>query len=525
MSEEWQPAEHGTDNRGLQQRVARGIFWAIADNWGRQLVGLLVFFVLVALLTPVDFGLVALATVFVAFAQIFVDQGMGDALVQRRQVTPEHIDTAFWVSLLTGVLLTVAGIVLAIPIAALMGEPELRPILQVLSFIFVLTALSSVQIGLLRREMAFRSLALRALFGIVGGGLVGIAMAFMGSGAWALVGQQLTTAALSTLTLWRVSPWRPSRRLSAEHFRELFSFGINVVGTDFLNFLSRYMDNLLIGIVLGTGPLGIYSVGYRILEATGAVLVGIARKVAFPAFARLQHDRERMKRAFFRVSRASGLIIIPGYVGLALVAPELIAAMFGGVWLESGPVAAVLFMIGPVLGIQSFSSGLLYAAGHPEVVFRFRLVTTVTNVVGFAVAVQYGILAVAAAFVLRGYLLMPLNLYWVSKYAGVRTREYLAQLAGIATSTVAMAAAVLLVKFTLLGRTSDELLLAAEIASGAVVFVAVVLVIERSLVREIRDVTRQVVAGRRPGGGRGNGRRRRLQQVDPAMAAVRDDDV
>ena len=175
MTVAWLPAQHGEDNRNLQRRAARGTLWAMVDNWGRQLLQLVVFVVLARLLVPDDFGLVALAVVFVALATLFVDQGLGDAIIQRPTLTREHIDTAFWAALTLGAGLTVAGVVLAVPIAALLNEPRLEPVLQALSATFLLTGFAAIPTGVLRREMRFRSLAMRTLLSIAGGGLVGIA--------------------------------------------------------------------------------------------------------------------------------------------------------------------------------------------------------------------------------------------------------------------------------------------------------------------------------------------------------------
>lgn len=495
MSGEWQPAAHGAKRGGLQARVARGLTWTMLDIWGRQVLNLVVFLILARLLTAADFGLVALATVFVAFVQLVVDQGLGDAIIQRREVKRSHIDTAFWVAVATGVLLTAIGLALAAPIAALLGEPRLSPILQVLSLTFVLSAMNSIQIALLRRELAFRSLAIRSIVAAAGGGAVGIGLAFLGFGAWALVGQLVASAALSVLTLWRVSPWRPGLRASRRDFRELFSFGINVMGSDVLNFLSRNTDNLLIGVFLGTTPLGFYAVGYRILEVSQTALIQVTRKVTFPAFSRLQDDKERMRRAYFRVTRAAAVIILPGYVALALVAPELTRVLFGDRWAPAGPVAAILFLIGPVLSVQAFSNALLNAAGQPNVVFRFRLVSTVANVTGFAIAVQFGILAVAAAFVARGYLLMPLNLYWQGRYGHVPVRAFLLQLRGTALATLAMAAAVLLVKVAIGTRVSEVALLLVEVGVAVVTLVITLRLVERELLHEVMAVAAQAIPG------------------------------
>lgn len=495
MTEGWLPAEHGTDNRDLRRRVARGLIWTLADSWGRQLLGLAIFVVLANLLFQVDIGLVALAAVFVNFAQIFVDQGLGDALVQRRVLQRAHLDTAFWISLGMGGALAVGGILLAIPLAALLDEPALEPILQVLSLSFVLYALSSVQTAILRRELNFRSLAIRSLLATIGGGIVGIGMAYLGYGPWALVGQQLTQAGLAVVTLWAVSPWRPGLHFSPPHFGELFRFSRNVVASDIVTFFSRNTDNFLVGAVLGTFQLGIYAVGFRILEATGALLIGVSRRIAFPALSRLQHDPERLKRAFFRLTRLSGLVIIPGYIGLALVAEELVIVLFGQRWAESGPIAAILFLLGPVLALNSFGNALLNASGHPGVVFRFRLITTVANVIGFFVAVfAFGTLtAVAVAFTLRGYLLLPLSIYWQRRYAGIPMLEYARQMSGITLATGVMVVAVLAVKLVIGDDVGSAALLLGEVIAGIVAFALALLVVDRRVVREAFEVGGQAL--------------------------------
>jgi len=363
VSGQWLPAEHGSEKGALQAKVAHGLKWTLIDTWGTQLLGLLIFVFLARLLDQIAFGLVALAAVFVTFAQLFVDQGMGVALIQRRVLTRSQIDTAFWVAVVTGTMLTLLGIVLAAPLATLLGEPALAPILQVLSLSFVLAAFDSIQVALMRREMRFRSLAIRKLSAVAGGGAVGLVMAFAGFGAWALVGQQLASAAIAVIALWTVSPWRPGLRISRSDFRELFSFGLNVVGGDVLNFLSANVDRLLIGAYLGAGPLGFYAFGYRILDTGQSMLVNFARKLAFPIFSRLQHDQERLRRAYARVSRALSIVILPGYIGLALVAQEAIVVIFGQRWAASGPVAAVLFLIGPVQTVQLFSRRAAHRRG------------------------------------------------------------------------------------------------------------------------------------------------------------------
>lgn len=495
MTDSWLPSEHGTDNQNLQRRVARGVTWTIVDNWGRQFLQLAVFIVIANLLMPEEFGLVALAMAFVMLAQLFVDQGMGDALVQRQQVSREHLDTAFWAAMLLGTLLFLVGLVVAVPIGQLLNEPELTPLLQALSFSFVLTGAAAVPMALLRRELRFRSLALRTLFSIAGGGVAGITLAVMGYGAWALVGQQLVAAGLSVVALWRASSFRPSRRFSAQHFRELLGFGANVVGSDLMLYVTRYTDNLLIGVFRSTQELGVYAVGYRILDSANSILVGIARKITFPALSRLQHDPERAKRAYFRVTRLSATAILPAYIGLSLVSPELIPLIFGGQWLESGPVAAVLFLVGPAYTFQGFGTALLMAVGRPDVVLRFRLINMVTTVIGFLLAVPFGIVAMAASFVIRGYLMVPVQLYLQRRYAGISSGEYLRRLAVPSLATVLMAGVVLGVRLALSDQLGVVELLLAQILAGSLTYLVALLILGRSLLSELLSVAGHALPG------------------------------
>src|SRR5688572_7347173 len=177
----------------LRQKAAKGIFWSVIQKWGRAAISILTFVVLSRLLAPEAFGLVALATVFTVFMELFLDQGFGAAIVQRSELEPEHLDTAFWINIVTGILMTIGLIAASGFIASIFEEPRLAPVLRWLSIIFILSSLSSTQISILQRKLAFKSLATRSLVATAVGGVVGMTMAFAGFGVWSLVGQDLVT--------------------------------------------------------------------------------------------------------------------------------------------------------------------------------------------------------------------------------------------------------------------------------------------------------------------------------------------
>ena len=498
---DWLPAEHGADEKALQGRVARGLTWMLVDSWGAQLLALVFFVILARLLTASDFGLVALAIVFINLAHLVIDQGLGDALVQRPVLTRRHVDTAFWVLLAGAVVLTVVAIVLAGPVARLLGQPGLEPVIQALTVTFVFVAAADVQMAMLRREMRFRQLALRRLVATLGAGVLGIALAFAGAGVWSLVVQQIASVVISAVVLWTVSPWRPARQFALSDYRDLAPMGRRMLGSELLHFTSRNIDNLLIGTFLGTAALGLYSIAYKLLDTGTQLMINATSKLAFPVFARLQMQRERLTRAYVRMTRTLALVTMPGYIGLALVASEAIVVVFGEQWAPSAQPAALLFLAGPVLAVQLLSGSLLNAVGRADVTLRIRLITTLVNIAGFLVAVLVfrDITAVAAAYTIRAYALLPLILYWLKRHGGIPWSAHLRELRTPLVATAVMAVAVIAVKLVLEQIVGLPVLLVAEVVVGTAVYAATVLLLDRALVAEVGAFVASAVPGGRPG--------------------------
>ena len=198
----------------LKQKSVTSVLWSAAQKWGSRLIGVFVFFLLARLLTPEAIGLSALAMAFIYFAQAVVAQGFVEAIVQREDLEPDHLHTAFWANAGAGIVISVLAVALAPWIASLANTPALAPVLRWLTVSFLLSALCSVPTAILQRDFAYKVLAVRYLVGIVLGGIVGVVMAFMGYGVWSLVAQELVYRTSSTISLWAQLPWRPKLRFS-----------------------------------------------------------------------------------------------------------------------------------------------------------------------------------------------------------------------------------------------------------------------------------------------------------------------
>lgn len=473
----------------LRQKAAKGVVWSVIQKWGLEAISLLSFVALSRLLDPEAFGLVAMASVFTAFVQIFLDQGFGAAIVQRADVEQEHLDTAFWTSVLTGILMAVGALAAADLVAGFFQEPRLAPVLSWLSLSFILGGLSSTQLAILQREFAFKSLAARSLSATAVGGVVGVSMALAGFGVWSLVGQILVSGLAGVIVLWRASDWRPGFNFSRKHFTELFTFGISIIGNKTLIFFNRRSDDFLIGYFLGATMLGYYTIGYRLLLVMIRLVTGITNTVAFPTFSRLQHKPEQMRRAFYNVTQYTSLLAFPVFIGLALLAPELIPALFGEQWAPSIPVMQILALIGILQSLLVFNGTVIKACGKPSWLLGIMLLTSVCSVIGFLLAVRWGIVAVAASLVIVGYLLAPVSYIAVRRLIQINIRTYLWQFAAPLSASLVMVAVIVGLKY-LLERQALNLYLQLSIylTAGVVTYLLVILLTAPSLARQVLEL-------------------------------------
>lgn len=475
----------------LKQKAAKGILWSIIQKWGRAAIWFVTFVALSRLLAPEAFGLVALASTFMAFIEIFLDQGFSAAIIQRADLEKEHLDTAFWISILIGILMTIGTISLSPLVAAFFKEPHLAPILKWLSVSFIFRALSSTQMAILQRKLAFKSLAARSLVATLFGGIVGVSMAFTGFGVWSLVGQNLAMGMAGVVVLWRASDWRPGLNLSKKHYKELFSFGISVVGNNILKVLIRRSDDFLIGYFLGTTLLGYYTIGYRLLLVIMRLVTGITNSVAFPTFSRIQNKTESMRRAFYTVTQYTSLLAFPVFIGMGILAPELILTLFGEKWAPSIPVMQVLALIGILQSVLFFNGSVIRASGKPSWEFGIMFLNAVCTVAGFLIAVRWGIVAVAASFVIVGYLLAPISCIAVKKLIQIDFRTYLRQFVTALSASLIMLIIIMGLKYILKPQQLNLYLqLAIYLSAGVLSYLVAIGLTARSLSRQVLELVR-----------------------------------
>lgn len=454
----------------IKQKAIQGVVWSVIQNWGSQAGSLIVFLILARLLTPEAFGLIGLANVFFAFMQIFLEQGFTQALIQRQEIEPEELDTAFWTHVLSGSLLTIISFLLSGFVAEIFNQPKLIPIIQCFSFLFFFKSLSHVHKAILSRTFAFKVMAVRTIIGIIIGGIVGIVMALSGFGVWSLVSQQFIYEAVEVFIIWGAIDWRPKLRFSFKHLQSLLNFGSNILALRFLNFCNKRTDNLLIGYFLGEVALGYYLIAFRVLEVMNQLLISTTRQVALPTFSRLQTEPERFRQAFYKVTLFTSLIAFPTFLGMTIFTRELVLVLFGEQWLPAVPVMQILAFAGILNAISFFNGSVFIAMGKPSWKLRLSILNAVLNLIACLLAVQWGIVAVALAYVVSSYFAFPVGQWAISKLIHVPVRTYLKQFLSPAICSLIMIFGIVIFKYFMIDLVNEKILIVLGTVTGIVIY-------------------------------------------------------
>ena len=342
-----------TTMQGLTYSTLQGFLWMFLGKGVQGGLQLLVLIILARLLTPADFGVVAAALVLVGFASIFSQLGVGPAVVQRPHLETRHLRTAFTLSLTFGTALTGLIWFFAPSISSFFRIAELTPVAQAMSLMFLLQSTSIVAESLLQRELRFRWLAGIEVMAFAGGfGIVGVPLAFLGFGVWALVGAHLAQTFLKTAILLVVQPHQKQFLLERRALGELMLFGGGFSLARIGNYLAGQGDNLVVGRWLGAEALGFYGRAHQLMTVPATLFGDVLDRVLFPAMAKVQHHPERLATAFRRGIALIGIVMLPASVALFFLAPELIYVMLGPDWNEV------------IVPFQIFALGMLFRTSY-----------------------------------------------------------------------------------------------------------------------------------------------------------------
>lgn len=482
-----QPSSSATP-QNLTRKTLAGAGWSSLSVVARQILSFASVALLARLLGPAAYGLIGMAALVTAFLVNFRDLGTAAAVVQRPVVSQSMLSTLFWGNLILGLLLNLIVIAMAFPAAIFFHEPRLTAILCVLSLSFWITSAGAVHNALLTREMEMGKNAIVDLGSAVAGYLVALPCALAGMGVWSLVFANLANAVGSTILNWFLCRWSPSYVFNKTELRSIRNFSLNLSGFGLVNYFSRNADNVIIGRLLGSGPLGYYQMAYNLMLFPLQNISSVLAQVLFPAFARIQTDDERFSSAYMRSCMLIGLITFPVMAGLGVVADPLVRTLLGSKWVPIIPVFQILAPVGMLQSVQTTVGQIYIAKGRTDWMFRWGLSAAFLYVIAFLIGVRYGIRGVALSYAIvhLGVLAYPsfaIPFRLIHLEVGVFARQLLPQLA----ITLAMTAACALV-LQLLTNAADWVRLTVAVNVGIVVYVAGFVIFRPVVVQHVIEV-------------------------------------
>lgn len=483
--------------KSFRERTLSGALWSVTSQGGRQAIMLVSNLILARLLTPHDFGLVATVLIFVNFAIILAEQGFGAALIQRQEVTEAHLSSIHWINVALGFAFTALFFLGAPLIAVVFHEDALIPLTRAVSWIFAINSLGMVHTTLLTRELSFKTLAKVEVASAWFGGAASIYLAWRGWGPMSIAVQSIVAAAVGVIVLWSVSDWKPRFLFRWAAVRELAEFSWHSLITSVTHYWVRNVDNVLVGYVLGQGPLGVYTRAYSVMLFPLSRVSRVLSRVMFPSLSIIQDDLPRIRGLFLRMTRVIALVTFPLMLGVASSAANFTAVVFGPQWGEMVPVLRILALVGMVQSVTTLIANIYFSQNQTGLRLRVILPIQAVQVLGIVLGLKWGILGVSIGYAVASLATAPVECYYAGTLIGMTISDFVLNLRGVFLCSAAMALVVAGLGALLPAGFSVFAAFGLQVLAGAAVYVLLLHSFSVRSYNELLGIVRDVIARRR----------------------------
>lgn len=399
----------------LKSKTVKGTLWSSVERFSVQGIMFVVMIIMARMLTPEDYGLVGMITIFVAVSQSLIDSGFSQALIRKQDRTETDNSTVFYFNIAVGAALYTILFLCAPIISDFYGEPQLTPVTRAIGLCIVFNSLAVVQRALLTVRLDFKTQAKATLIGAVVSGAAGVTMAYTGFGVWAIVTQQVVNLALVTLFLWVFSHWKPIWAYSWKSFRELFSFGSKLLASGLIDTLYRNMYLIVIGKVFKASDLGYYTRAHQFSDFASSNITGIFQRVSYPVLCTIQDDDERLADVYRRLLKTAAFIIFPLLAGLSAVSKPVILTFLTEKWLFSASILQILCISQMWYPIHSINLNLLQVKGRSDLFLRLEIIKKIVGVSILCITINFGIITLCWGVFTNSIIALIINTYYTGK--------------------------------------------------------------------------------------------------------------
>lgn len=384
-------------------------FWRLAERCGAQLVSMVVSVVLARLLSPEDYGTIALITVFTTILQVFIDSGLGSALIQKKDADDLDFSSVFYFNIVLCLFLYL-GMFLAAPlIAVFYNDSSLVPLVRALSLTLVISGVKNIQQSYVSRKMLFKRFFFSTLGGTIVSAFLGIGMAYRGYGVWALVAQQLCNASVDTLILWLTVRWRPKRIFSWQRLKVLLSYGWKLLASSLLGTMYNNLCYLIIGKMYSSADLAYYNQGDKFPQLIINNINTSIDSVLLPVMSSVQDDRERIKNMTRRAIKTSIYVMAPLMMGLVFCAEPIVKLVLTDKWLPCVPylrIFCITYMFWP---IHTANLNAIKAMGRSDIFLKLEIIKKIMGLALLLITMRISVLAMAYSMIASSILSQIIN--------------------------------------------------------------------------------------------------------------------
>ena len=428
-------------NKNLKNKAVSGMIWTALQKYSTMIIQFISGIILARLLTPYDYGCIGMLLIFMVLAESFIDGGFGSALIQKKNPTQTDYSTIFFWNLGMSAVLYAVLYLSAPLIARFYGIPLLCDVLRVQGLVLFIYAFNIVQNNQLRKKMNFKVLSIVTIATSLTALSVTIIMAYKGFGVWALVAQNMLTAAIPAIVFWFYVRWRPRLVFSWQSFRELFSFGFYMFLTQLLNQFGHQIQGLLIGRFYNASTMGYYSKANSTERLASTSISKVMTQVTYPLYAAMQDDKAALGDMIKKITMTLSYVTFPLMFILLLCAKPLFILLYSDRWAASVPYFQVLCIAGLAYSLQSVNYQSVAAIGKSKTMFIWTFVKRAVGI-GLVVAglLLYGMKGLLVGMVLNTWFSYFINIWLVSKHIGYRWQRQLLDIAPVLLASLASAA-------------------------------------------------------------------------------------
>ncbi|MBS6180972.1 MAG: lipopolysaccharide biosynthesis protein [Erysipelotrichaceae bacterium] len=470
--------------------VVSNLIWRFAERCGAQGVSFIVSVVLARLLAPDAYGTVALVTAFTAILQVFVDSGMGNALIQKKTVDDLDFSSVFFFNFLICIILYLGMFIAAPFIADFYNMPELTLLVRVISLTLVISGIKNVQQAYVSRNLLFKKFFYATIGGTIFSAILGIAIAYMGFGVWALVVQQLSNAIIDTLILWLTVKWRPKWMFSFRRLKGLFAYGWKLLASALLDTIYNNVRQLIIGKFYSASDLAFYNKGKQFPNLIVTNINTSIDSVLLPVMSQEQDNRTRVKAMTRKAIRTSSYIMWPLMFGLAIVAEPLISLVLTEKWLPCVPYLRIFCFTYALWPIHTANLNAIKAMGRSDMFLKLEIIKKVMGVISIVLTLPFGVFAIALGYMATGPLSAAVNAFPNKKLLQYSFKEQILDLLPFFLMSCFMAILIWPIQYLALPKIA---IITLQVFCGGIIYIAESKVLHIDVFDECLGMVRKIV--------------------------------